>query len=116
MPLFSDVNAILGIQTISAIQTTNINDFGLYPQYSPIGQRSAKYYKDKTFIIDLTTLGISSLTVAQMDTYFQMYQDNISGNDVTYIQNEMTITDLTYIIGFGFIWFVVIWSIRKVVL
>ena len=68
------------------------------------------------YLISQTTLGISSLTVAQMDTYFQMYQDNISGNDVTYTQNEMTITDLTYIIGFGFIWFVIIWSIRKVVL
>jgi len=73
------------------------------------------YYKD-IYLINKTALGISSLTVEQMDTYFQMYQDNISGNDVTYTQNEMSITDLTYIIGFGFIWFVIIWSIRKVVL
>jgi hypothetical protein len=71
--------------------------------------------KDMQFI-DLDALGISALTVSEMDTYYGMYQENISGNDVTYVPNEMDITDLTYIIGFGFIWFVIIWSIKKVVL
>ena len=76
----------------------------------------SEHQVDYYYLINQTDLGITDLTVQEMDTYFQMYQDNISGNDVTYTQNEMSITDLTYIIGFGFIWFVIIWSIRKVVL
>lgn len=65
---------------------------------------------EEDIIIDL------ELTNEQMDVYFQMYQDNMFADDVTYVQNEMTITDLTYILGFAFVWVVIIWTIRKVVL
>lgn len=64
---------------------------------------------------DLIELGIDNLTSQEVEIYFEMYQENMLADDVTYVKNEMTITDLTYILGFAFVWFIIIWSIRKVV-
>lgn len=64
---------------------------------------------------DLVELGIVNLSPEEIDIYFEMYKDNMFADDVTYVKNEMTITDLTYILGFSFVWFIIIWSIRKVV-
>jgi len=102
---------------------TNINDdFTLKMigntqiYYTLTTGKTAVNHTSKITLIDLDILGISALTVEQMDYYFEMYQENISANDVTYVANEMDITDLTYILGFGFVWFIIIWSIKKVVL
>jgi hypothetical protein len=100
----------------SIIQTVTSND-GLYILTNNLNIDNGEQINIMNVgVIDLTSLGISALTLEQMDAYFEMYQENISGNDVTYVANEMSITDLTYIIGFGFVWFVIIWSIKKVVL
>jgi hypothetical protein len=72
-------------------------------------------YVDNYYVIDRTTLGISALTVEQMDYWFSVYQDNIGADDVTYTVNEHDMTDLIILLGFGFSWIGIFWIIRKVI-
>lgn len=64
---------------------------------------------------NMSSLGISSLTVARMDYWFDEYQNNIGADDVTYTINEHDMTDLIILLGFGFSWIGILWIIRKVI-
>jgi len=66
-------------------------------------------------VINQTSLGISALTVSQMDYWFSVYQSNIGADDVTYTVNEHDMTDLIILLGFGFSWIGIFWILRKVV-
>lgn len=120
------IRVYLGSGTV--INSVLFND-GVYSQKVIIGGNEAITYISQSskpighilqlsevYYVNTDIYGISSLTVEQMESYFEMYQENQTADDVTYVQNEMTITDLTYILGFSFVWVVIIWSIRKVVL
>lgn len=68
-------------------------------------------------VYDLTTLGISSLTVSQIDSYFNQYQDlllNGSVHEYTYTQNEVTLTDFTIILLSASIWYAVLRIFKEV--
>lgn len=70
---------------------------------------------DYVYLIDNTVLEISSLTVSQMDNYFNEYQTNKGADDVTYTINEHDMTDLIILLGFGFSWVGIFWILRKVI-
>ena len=51
-----------------------------------------------------------------MDIYYNHYVTNKeNGNQVTYVVNDLDMTDLIIIIGFSFMYLSVIWFTRKVV-
>ena len=76
-------------------------------------QHELDYYK----LYDMTLLGISSLTVEEMDYYFTLYQDikeNGSIHEMTYTENTFDIHDLTIIILSFAVWYFSIKIIKEV--
>lgn len=74
-------------------------------------------YIYKGIIIDQTFFGISSLSVEQMDYWFNVYQENEQReiNDTyDYIENELTINDLIYIVLFALLWGIAIKIVKGV--
>jgi len=72
-------------------------------------------YIDNVYLLDLTDLGIESLTVSQMDDYYDLWVSNKT-EDVpyTYTLNTLTQTDLIILISSLSIWALAIIIIKEV--
>lgn len=70
----------------------------------------------ESYVINLTSLGISSLTVAQMDYYYSLYLELIDFDGATITYLEYDLHDIALIIFFGFLWLSLIILIKRKVL
>lgn len=62
---------------------------------------------DYIYVANQTMLGISSLTLEQMNDWFNIYQENEQreiNETYDYIENELTVNDLIYIVLFALLW------------
>lgn len=71
----------------------------------------------KTVIwINLSYFGIDNLSVSEMDSYFNEYQElkEVSEHSYTYSINEVTLTDFMVVLSSAVIWFFVIKFLKEV--
>jgi hypothetical protein len=68
----------------------------------------------KSYLIDLNALGIDSLTVSQLDDYYDYYISNQSRElPYDYTLNELTLTDLILILTCTILWFIGITIVER---
>lgn len=115
---FSEVYTQTAYQTISKISdyrmldniTTSITR--LYIESSVIGH---EVKTNLFYTIRLDTLDIETLTVEQIDDWFNIYQQNAEreiSDTYDYVENDLTMNDLIYIVLFTVLWYYVLRMIR----
>ena len=121
---YSITNDLFGVNIITSsghykgISNLYSFDTGYYLIFDNYGYNAVDWDFSNLYSIDLTALGISDLTVEQMDKYYQMYEDLI--NDVelfTYTsyditKNEITLNDIVMLFASALSWYFIIKMIR----
>jgi hypothetical protein len=105
----NEVYSIKGTPDFSSNKNIYINNF--------IASDNILSFTLKSYhVIDMTSLGISALTVEQMDSYFNEYQElkEVSEHSYTYTINEVTLTDFMVVLSSAVIWFFIIKFLKEV--
>lgn len=112
--------------TVPTINTFTANSFvgnALYSKWyyqqnftSTTLQGANSFTIRKPYHINMTALGISSLTVSQMDYYYSLYQELIDFDGATITYFDYDLHDIALIIFFGFMWLSLIILLKRKVL
>lgn len=110
----SGSNSYQNLSNVFNTTIANVNDF-IYVGDNRISGWT-QIDVDYIYLYNLNILGISSLTVEQMDSYFNEYQElkEVSEHSYTYTINEVTLTDFMVVLSSAVIWFFIIKFLKEV--